>query len=73
VDEIIVERLLQRSVYQVVETEIVDPSDTHVLAPASRSMLPLITCYPFGFIGPAPQRYIVKAIGDLEPGLQSNL
>jgi len=26
-------------------------------------MLTLVTCYPFGWIGPAPMRFIVRAHG----------
>lgn len=40
---------------------IVEPTDVSVLQPRSRSSLTLITCYPFYFIGSAPQRYIVQA------------
>ena len=40
---------------------IVEPSDVSVLQPRSHSSLTLITCYPFYFIGSAPQRYIVQA------------
>lgn len=40
---------------------IVEPTDVSVLLPRSRSSLTLITCYPFYFIGSAPQRYIVQA------------
>lgn len=40
---------------------IVAPTDVWVLQPRSRSSLTLITCYPFYFIGSAPQRYIVQA------------
>lgn len=40
---------------------IVEPTDVWVLQPRSRSSLTLITCYPFYFIGSAPQRYIVQA------------
>jgi sortase A len=40
---------------------IVDPTDVSVLQPRPRPSLTLITCYPFYFIGSAPQRYIVQA------------
>ena len=40
---------------------VVEPTDVSVLRPRSRSSLTLITCYPFYFIGSAPQRYIVQA------------
>jgi sortase A len=32
-----------------------------VLAPTRSATLTLITCYPFTYIGPAPQRFIVRA------------
>lgn len=47
--------------YRVEYTEIVAPSDTEVLAATSRPKLTLVTCYPFYFVGPAPQRFIVHA------------
>ena len=47
--------------YEVVKTEIVRPSDTDVLASGSEGEATLITCYPFGFIGPAPERFVVQA------------
>jgi sortase A len=40
---------------------IVDPSDVSVLAPRQRTSVTLVTCYPFYFVGSAPQRYIVQA------------
>jgi sortase A len=47
--------------YQVTEILIVEPTDIYVLEPTDRATLTLVTCYPFYFIGSAPQRYIVKA------------
>jgi len=47
--------------YRVTGTEIVEPDDVSVLAPTADRSLTLITCYPFGYIGPAPQRFIVHA------------
>ena len=43
------------------ETRIVEPDDVHVLDPSDRTTLTLVTCYPFTFIGNAPQRYVVSA------------
>ncbi len=40
---------------------IVDPSDVSVLARRPRTSVTLVTCYPFYFVGSAPQRYIVQA------------
>lgn len=47
--------------YVVHSTKIVFPSDTSVLKQTEGSTLTLITCYPFYFVGAAPQRYIVQA------------
>jgi sortase A len=48
-------------VYKVARTDIVMPTDVWVLDPTDRSVLTLVTCYPFSYIGSAPQRFIVRA------------
>lgn len=48
-------------IYRADNISIVEPSDTTVLKPGASSSLTLITCYPFYFVGSAPQRYIVHA------------
>lgn len=48
--------------YRVTETLVVEPHDVWVLAPTDRASLTLITCYPFGYIGAAPQRFVVRAV-----------
>ena len=47
--------------YRVRETLIVAPEDLWVLDPTPVTMLTLISCYPFDYIGPAPERFIVRA------------
>jgi len=47
--------------YVVRTMKIVAPSDTSALARTNESMLTLVTCYPFHYVGPAPQRYVVQA------------
>ena len=47
--------------YTVEEILVVDPIDVEVLDPTEGEQLTLVTCYPFYFVGHAPQRYIVKA------------
>lgn len=47
--------------YRVTKTHIVDPDDVWVIAPTDVPSITLITCYPFSFVGNAPQRFIVKA------------
>jgi sortase A len=49
------------TLYVVDEIAIVTPQDVHVLQPRARPSLTLVTCYPFYFVGSAPQRYIVHA------------
>jgi sortase A len=47
--------------YTIDHIVIVKPADVSVLAPRPRPSITLVTCYPFYFVGSAPQRYIVQA------------
>ena len=47
--------------YVVTELKVVEPTAVEVLEPTSAASLTLITCFPFDYIGPAPQRFIVRA------------
>jgi sortase A len=48
--------------YKVENTRIVKPSDVAVLKPTGGTPeLTLVTCYPFYYVGSAPDRFIVKA------------
>jgi sortase A len=47
--------------YQVEETFKVLPDQVGVLEDLGMPMLTLVTCYPFEYVGPAPQRFIVRA------------
>jgi sortase A len=60
-DEIYLITPEKRFTYQVASTDIVDPTYTEVLAPSAEPMLTLVTCFPFYYLGDAPQRFIVKA------------
>ena len=51
----------RRDTYTVDEIRIVNPDDVSVLRPTATPSLTLVTCYPFYFVGGAPQRYIVHA------------
>ena len=57
--------------YRVRETLIVNPKDVWVLDSTARPTLTLITCYPFSYVGHAPQRFIVRAerAGDARKGI----
>jgi sortase A len=50
--------------YQVSSVLIVEPSELSVLAPTEEKTLTLVTCYPFYYVGHAPQRFIVKATAE---------
>jgi sortase A len=47
--------------YRVIRTEIVEPDDLSVLAPTPGRALTLVTCYPFVYVGRAPQRFVIYA------------
>lgn len=50
-----------RNHYTVTSTAVVEPTDTEVIQPTPVPVVTLITCYPFSFLGAAPQRFIVRA------------
>jgi len=60
-DTIELENLDRIDRYRVDEIVIVSPRDVSVLQPTAVPTLSLVTCYPFYFIGSAPERYIVTA------------
>jgi sortase A len=47
--------------YRVVSTSVVTPDDVSVLNTSPGEILTLVTCYPFYFVGAAPDRFIVRA------------
>ena len=54
----------RRHVFNVVSTEVVDATDLRPLADTPDPTITLVTCYPFYFIGHAPQRFIVRGTYD---------
>lgn len=48
--------------YKITETEIVPADDRTIIVPHDEEVLTLTTCYPFSFIGNAPDRYIITAL-----------
>ncbi|AMY09076.1 sortase [Luteitalea pratensis] len=50
-----------KEVYRVQRTWVVSPDDVSVLDATPTRSLTLVTCYPFYFVGPAPERFIVRA------------
>jgi sortase A len=47
--------------YEVQSLRVVEPHETEVLQSRGTEELTLVTCYPFRFVGPAPDRFIVTA------------
>lgn len=60
-DEITLKTLDGSYLYRVDLTRVVDPEDTYVLDDSNEAILTLVTCYPFNFVGSAPERFIVRA------------
>jgi sortase A len=60
-DTIEVQTLRRTDRYTVDRVVLVRPNDVSVLQPRPIRALTLVTCYPFYFIGDAPQRFIVQA------------
>lgn len=67
-DAIELETLEGTELYRVERTWVVAPEDVWVLDPTSVRALTLVTCYPFYFSGPAPQRFVVRAVRDEHAG-----
>lgn len=52
----------QRSFDYLVESiEVVAPTDVRVLESSAGHDLTLLTCFPFYYVGPAPERFVVRA------------
>ena len=60
-DQITVTTLTGDFDYLVESTSIVKPTDVQVIAPTGGHTLTLITCFPFYYVGSAPNRFIVFA------------
>ncbi len=61
-DALELDTLQGTQVYRIERTWVVEPADVSVLDPTPTSALTLVTCYPFYFVGAAPQRFIVRAV-----------
>ncbi|MBP3038665.1 class D sortase [Bacillaceae bacterium Marseille-Q3522] len=62
-DELIVQLPTGRYTYVIESTKIVPADDLTVIQPESTGeRLTLTTCYPFSYVGNAPDRYIINAL-----------
>lgn len=59
-DEVIIETSYGKYHYKVSSIDIVKPEDVSLVAPTKYEKLTMYTCYPFTFIGSAPERYVVS-------------
>ena len=60
-DELLLTTLEGSYRYRVESIKVVEPGDMAVLDDSGESVLTLVTCYPFYYVGPAPKRFIVRA------------
>jgi len=60
-DRFELETLAGKRLYGVTSIQIVRPTDLEVLDPTPVPALTLVTCYPFYYVGKAPERFIVRA------------
>ena len=60
--------------YVIDQITVVTPQDVSVLQPRPISSITLVTCFPFYFVGSAPERYIVSASlrADAQPAVSRN-
>lgn len=52
----------QQTTYRITELTIVEPTDIWPLDETDEPAVTLVTCYPFYFVGNAPQRFIVRGV-----------
>jgi sortase A len=48
--------------YRLASRRVVSPRETEVMDPTDTEQVTLVTCYPFRWIGPAPQRVVWTAV-----------
>lgn len=58
-DEVVVETTYGRFVYRIDELRITDDKDPDIVAETGKERLTMYTCYPFIYVGNAPQRFVV--------------
>ena len=60
-DQLIVQTSAGIFTYEIKKIDIVDKDDKTIITPINKAVLTVTTCYPFEFIGSAPDRYILIA------------
>ena len=65
-DEMILTNAHDRYRYLVESIRLVTPDDVEVLDASLGPAITIVTCFPFEYVGNAPQRFIVRAVPDEE-------
>src|SRR5262245_48619014 len=60
-DDIMLDIPGRRVHYRVSAYRVVGSTEVSVIAPTTDAVLTLVTCYPFWFVGSAPDRFVVRA------------
>lgn len=60
-DEITLTTISRMYRYRVDSIKVVSPQDVEVLDGSTCPILTMVTCYLFYFVGPAPERFVVRA------------
>lgn len=60
-DRFVVRTAAGRFTYVIRDIRIVDKDDRTVIVPTDHAVLTVTTCYPFRYIGSAPDRYVLSA------------
>ena len=60
-DDIMLDTPGERVHYRVSSFHVVNPSEVSVIDPTNDAVLTLVTCFPFYFVGSAPDRFVVRA------------
>jgi len=60
-DEFVVETAEGTHTYGITAIRIVDKEDRTVIVPTDHAVLTVSTCYPFDYVGSAPDRYVLSA------------
>ena len=61
-DALVLETPVATEQYRVQWIRITTPEDVSVIDPTPTPAVTLVGCYPFYHVGPAPQRFIVRAV-----------
>jgi sortase A len=60
-DRLILDALDREKHFVVDEIRVIDPDEVEYLQDTADTRMTIVTCYPFYFVGDAPQRFIVRA------------